>query len=101
MGCKQLVGNLLIFRFASEEIEKVDDNANDHDDLHIEVLPVGAEMGGDVDNFDWLLGRRGSGLLLSLVSLGFIVKLIWILMVLIIIEPLEKLVFRTTRPKAL
>ena len=50
MGIKQLVGHLLILRLPGEEVEEIDDDPDDHDDLHIEVLPVRPQVGGDVDD---------------------------------------------------
>ena len=38
-----LVGNLLVLGLAGEEVEEVDDDSNDHGDLHVVVLPVGPE----------------------------------------------------------
>ena len=38
-----LVGDLLVLGLASEKVEEIDDDPNDHCDLHVVVLPVGPE----------------------------------------------------------
>ena len=50
VGAEQLVGHLLVLRLPGEEVEEIDDDPDDHDDLHIEVLPVRPQVGGDVDD---------------------------------------------------
>ena len=50
VGVEQLVSHLLVLRLAGKEVEEVDDDPDDHNDLHVEVLPVGPQVGGDVDN---------------------------------------------------
>ena len=55
VSLEQLIGHLLVLGLAGEEVEEEDDDADDHDDLHVEVLPVGPQVGGDVDNLDRLL----------------------------------------------
>ena len=39
-----LVGNLLVLGLAGKKVEEVDDDSNDHSDLHVVVFPVGPEL---------------------------------------------------------
>ena len=50
MSAEQLVGHLLVLRLPGEEVEEIDDDPDDHYNLHIEVLPVRPQVGGDVDD---------------------------------------------------
>ena len=62
MSLEQLIFLLLVLGLAGEEVEEVDDDADDHDDLHVEVLPVGPQVGGEVDNLIRLLLGLYAGL---------------------------------------
>ena len=50
VSAEQLISHLLILRLPGEEVEEVDDDPDDHDDLHVEVLPVRPQVSGDVDD---------------------------------------------------
>ena len=91
MSVEQLVGHLLVLRLSSEEVEEVDDDPDDHDDLHVEVLPVGPQMGGDVDDLDrLLLGRaRCRFVLLLPVRPRLVDELIRVISVVILVEALK------------
>ena len=91
MSVEQLVSHLLVLRLAGEEVEEVDDDPDDHDDLHVEVLPVGSQMGGDIDDLDRLLlgGARRCLILLLPVCPWLIDELIRVVRVVILVEALE------------
>ena len=44
MSTEPGIGQLLITRLARHEVDEVDDNAGNHQHLHIELVPVGGSV---------------------------------------------------------